>query len=68
MEDMDLPNAVACRRVEEPPVPMVDEEDETIGFNPYIGFGFGDGGMEAGVDVDVGLRWEWKWKCRWECG
>ena len=66
MEDMDLLDAVACRRVEEPLVPMVDEEDETIGFNPYIGFGFGDGGMEAGVDVDVGLRWEWK--CRWECG
>jgi hypothetical protein len=59
MEDMDLPDAVACRGVEEPPVPVIDEEDEGIGF-PYVRFGFGDGGAE--VVVDVG------WKCRRECG
>jgi len=29
----DLPDAVVCRGVEEPPVPVVDEEDESIGLS-----------------------------------
>ena len=33
MEGMDLPDAVACRGVEEPSLPVVDEEDESIGFS-----------------------------------
>ena len=30
---MDLPDVVTCRGVEEPPVLVVDEEDESIAFS-----------------------------------
>jgi hypothetical protein len=50
MEGMDLPETVACRGVEELPVPVVDEEDESAGFSVRL--------------VLMGAEWRWKWKWR----
>jgi hypothetical protein len=58
---MDLPDVVACCRVEEPPVPVVDEEDESIGFpvrRVWIWWRWvlGGGGCWVKVEVEVEVR------------